>query len=95
MVYSPWIIAAHYKRNYSANLRAFIPTGDSANFDIEATSEEGIMLEYGGYTDDLIALETAQTAAITVPLAQPYMAYRLKINSGGPVVLRLIPSTTA
>lgn len=95
VIYSPWLILSYQRQNYTTNLRAFLASG-SANFDVQATSDVNLMNNTGGFADDIITLQAAQTASITTPLVEPYMAVRVKINSGtGTVSLRAMESRTA
>lgn len=95
VIYSPWLILGSQRNNYTTNLRAFISAGAS-NFDIQATTDGNLMNNTGGFADDIIALQAAQTASITTPLVETYIGVRVKINSGtGTVSLRALESRTA
>lgn len=95
VIYSPWLILGAQRNNFTTNLRAFLASGTS-NFDIQATSDVNLMNNTGGFADDIITLQAAQTASITTPLVETYMGVRLKINSGtGTVSLRAMESRTA
>lgn len=95
VIYSPWLILGSQRNNYTTNLRAFLSSG-AANFDVQATSDINLMNNTGGFADDIITLQAAQTASITTPLVETYMGVRVKINSGtGTVILRALESRTA
>jgi hypothetical protein len=94
VIYSPWLILGAQRNNFTTNLRAFL--SGSANFDVQATSDGQIMNNTGGFADDIVTLQTAQTASITTPLVETWEAVRVKINSGtGTVSLRALESRTA
>lgn len=95
VIYSPWLILGAQRNNFTTNLRAFLVSGTS-NFDVQATSDVNLMNNTGGFADDIITLQAAQTASITTPLVETYIGVRLKLNSGtGTVSLRALESRTA
>lgn len=94
-LYSPWLILGAQRNHYQWLLRTFLPSGGSANYDIQVTSDINIMNQVGGYADDVNGIVTGQTAAYSSANDVPWEAIRLKMNTGGPVTMRVLESRTA
>lgn len=93
-IYSPWLILGAQRNHYQTNLRAVI-TGDSATYVVQATSDINIMNQSGGYADDIDSLVASGSSDTSTILTAPWMAVRLEVTAGGPVVLRALESRTA
>lgn len=93
--YGPWLIVGAQRNEFATNVRAFIPVGGAANYDVQATSDIQIMNQVGGFADDVVTLAAAQTGNLSSFPNAPWMAYRLKVNTGGPVTLRILENRTA
>lgn len=93
-VFSPWLIGGSQRNDYTSNLEA-VAVG-TVNYDVQATSDPNVMINSGGVVDDIFALQTGKSASQVTALAQPWYAYRVKMNATtGTVILRLIESRTA
>jgi hypothetical protein len=93
--YGPWLIVGAQRNEFQTNVRCFLASGGTANYDLQATSDIQIMNQVGGYADDIDTLLAAQTGNVSSFPNAPWMAYRLKVNSGGPVTLRILENRTA
>ncbi len=95
VVYSPWLIIGAQRNEFQTQVRTFFAPGGTGNYDLQGTTDIQIMNQVGGYADDIITLESAQTGNVSSFPNGPMMAYRLKMNSGGPVTLRILENRTA
>lgn len=93
--FGPWLIVGAQRNEFSYNVRTFLAPSGTANYDIQATSDINIMNETGGFADDIVTLAAAQTGNLSSFPNAPWMAYRLKVNTGGPVTLRILENRTA
>lgn len=93
--FGPWLIVGAQRNEFSYQVRTFLAPGGAANYDVQATSDINIMNQVGGFCDDLITLAAAQTGNLSSYPNAPWMAFRLKVNTGGPVTLRILENRTA
>lgn len=94
--YSPWLIIGAQRNNFTYQVRSFLPAGTAAaNYDIQTTSDQNLMINNGQFADDIDTVAAALTGnASSFPNA-PWEGIRLKVNTGGPVILRVLESRTA
>lgn len=90
--YGPWLILGSQRNHYQFRLRAF-PV-DSGTFSIQATSDPKIMLNSGGYADDIETVQDSGSAAVDLAETAPWMAVRLVVTAGT-ATLRVLESRTA
>jgi hypothetical protein len=94
-IYSPWLIVGAQRNEFSYQVRCFLGPAASANYDVQATSDINLMNQVGGFADDIVTVAAAQTGNLSSYPNAPWMGFRLKINSGGPVTLRILENRTA
>lgn len=95
VIYSSWLIVGAQRNEFSYLVRTFFAPSGTGNYDIQGTTDINLMNQVGGYCDDLITMAAAQTGDVSSYPNQPMMAFRLKMNSGGPVTLRILENRTA
>jgi len=93
--YGPWLIVGAQRNDFQTNVRCFLAPGGAANYDLQATSDVVLMTQVGGFADDIDTLLAAQTGNISSFPNAPWAGYRLKVNTGGPVTLRILENRTA
>lgn len=94
-VFSPWLVVGPQREHYEWLARTFLAPGGSATYEVQVTSDPKLMIQTGGYADDIKAVLSAQTADSYSANNVPWTGIRLKVTAGGPVTLRWIPSRTA
>lgn len=96
---TPWITAGNYRGHVQTLISVFLAPGATANFNIEATDcplNRPDKCYTGKYSDNVIVLANAQTAAIVYTLVTAYTFLRIRVNSltGGNLTVRVIPTRT-
>lgn len=93
--YSPWLIIGAQRNNFTYQVRCFLPPGGSGNYDVQTTSDINLMNQSGGFADDIDTVAAAQTGNLSSFPNAPWEGIRLKVNTGGPVTMRVLESRTA
>lgn len=95
---SPWIGVGRATSHATWKLRSFFPAGASGSYVLEGTSQNLYSDNVtGDFPDDIVDIAPtpgAQVAAVTSDNQTPWFAVRLRLTSGGPAVIRILPSHT-
>lgn len=96
---TPWIQIGNFRGHEQSVLNVFLDAAATANFALEATNcplNRPDKCYTGKFTDNLITLASAQTAALVYTLVDPFAYVRVRVNSltGGNLTFRVLPSRT-